>query len=241
MRYAIYFSPAAAHPLTKTASRWLGRDAFSGETFATPDVAGLDADDIHALTADPRRYAFHATLKAPFELAEDKSEAELIEAFERFAAVTPAFDIPNIVVGQIGRFFALVPDALYPDLQDFAASIVEAFEPFRATLSDADIARRKPDTLSPAHRDNLMRWGYPHVMDEFRFHMTLTGQVPPEQAPAMRAGLDARFADFTNKPLSIDGLSIFVEPERGAPFTALRWLPLAAPLAAATQIRKTAP
>jgi putative phosphonate metabolism protein len=236
LRYAIYFSPAADHPLTKTASRWLGRDAFTGETFQTPEVAGLSTEEVHGLTADPRRYAFHATLKAPFELAEDKSEAALIDAFEAFAAETQAFDIPNLIVGQLGRFFALVPDQVYPDLQAFAARIVEDFEPFRAPLSEADIARRKPETLSPQHRDNLMRWGYPHVMDEFRFHMTLSGQVPPEQAPAMRAALEPRFSAFTNKPLAIDGIALFVEPARGADFTAHRWLPLKP----ASETRKTA-
>jgi putative phosphonate metabolism protein len=237
LRYALYFSPAADHPLTKTASRWLGRDAFTGDAFPTPDVAGFATEELHALTADPRRYAFHATLKAPFELAEGRSETELVEAFDDFVAAVPAFEIPNVVIGQLGRFFALVPDAVYPDLQAFAARVVEEFEPFRAPLSETDIARRRPETLSPAHRDNLMRWGYPHVMDEFRFHMTLSGQVPPEQAPAMRDALESRFAAFIDRPLSIDGLAIFAEPERGAPFTALRWRPLAP----APQIRKTAP
>lgn len=237
MRYALYFSPAADHPLTKTASRWLGRDAFTGEAFSTPEVDGISPEEVHALTADPRRYAFHATLKAPFELAESRSEAELNAAFEQFAATTQAFDIPNVIVGQLGRFFALVPDQVYPELQDFAARIVEEFEPFRAPLSDADIARRKPDTLSPEHRANLMRWGYPHVMDEFRFHMTLSGQVPPEQTPAMRAVLEPRFAEFTHKPLSIDGIALFVEPARGADFIAHRWLPLKPAL----ETRKTAP
>ncbi|TNM66531.1 DUF1045 domain-containing protein [Aliirhizobium smilacinae] len=235
MRYALYFSPAADHSLTKTASRWLGRDAFTGETFPTPSAEGLSSEEIHALTADPRRYAFHATLKAPFELAEGRSEEELIEAFERLAASTTGFDIPNLVIGQLGRFFALVPDQVYPELQAFAARIVEEFEPFRAPLSEPDIARRKPETLSPEHRANLMRWGYPHVMDEFRFHMTLSGPVPPEQAPAMRAAIEPRFSDFTNKPLSIDGLALFVEPTRGADFIAHRWLPLKP----ASETRKT--
>lgn len=236
MRYALYFSPAADHSLTKTASRWLGRDAFTGEAFKTPDVAGLSREEVHALTADPRRYAFHATLKAPFELADSKTEAELIEAFEAFAATTEAFDIPNIIVDQIGRFFALVPDQVYPELQAYAARVVEDFEPFRAPLSETDIARRKPETLSPQHRGNLMRWGYPHVMDEFRFHMTLSGQVPPEEAPALRAALEPKFAEFINRPLSIDGIALFVEPARGADFIAHRWLPLKP----AQTIRKTA-
>lgn len=236
MRYAVYFSPAENHPLTKAAARWLGRDAFTNEAFPTPDVKGLETADVHALTADPRRYAFHATLKAPFELAEGRSETELVEAFDRFVAQTPAFDIPNAVIGQLGRFFAIVPDRVYPDLQQFAARIVEDFEPFRAPLSEADIARRNPEKLSETQRANLHRWGYHHVMDDFRFHMTLTGQVPPEKAPAMRAELDRRFAGFVDRPLAVDGLALFAEPARGEPFTALRWLPLAS----ASENRKTA-
>ncbi|MGK9052178.1 DUF1045 domain-containing protein [Neorhizobium petrolearium] len=227
MRYALYFSPAENHPLTKAATHWLGRDPFTGETFPTPDVEGLATDIVHELTADPRRYGFHATLKAPFELSPDRTEAELVAAFERFAAETSAFDIPNVIIGQLGRFFALVPDTVYPALQHFAARVVEDFEPFRAPLSEADIARRKPENLSAEHRANLERWGYPYVMDEFRFHMTLTGQVPAEQAPAMRRELDRRFLAFTNAPLAVDGLALFVEPERGAPFIVHRRLALA--------------
>lgn len=226
MRYALYFSPAENHPLTKAATHWLGRDAFTGETFPTPEAEGLTTDDVHELTADPRRYGFHATLKAPFELHPDRTEAELMAAVERFAEETPAFDIPNVVVGQLGRFFALIPDTVYPELQHFAARVVEDFEPFRAPLSDADIARRKPETLSAAHRANLDRWGYPYVMDEFRFHMTLTGQVPSEHAPIMREELNRRFSAFANAPLTVDGLALFIEAERGAPFTVHRWLPL---------------
>lgn len=226
MRYALYFSPAEDDPLTDAAALWLGRDAYTGQTYETPSVEGVSTHEVHALTADPRRYAFHATLKAPFELASDRAEDELVEAVRRFAEKTPAFEIPKIVVGQIGRFFALIPDQVYPELQSFAADVVEIFEPFRAPLSEADIARRKPETLSPEHRANLERWGYPYVMNEFRFHMTLTGQVPPEQAPIFAAELDRRFAEFSGKALTINGLSIFIEPERGAPFVVHSRLPL---------------
>ncbi|TDK35521.1 DUF1045 domain-containing protein [Rhizobium deserti] len=227
MRYALYFSPARDHALTMAAARWLGRDAFTGETFPVPQLADLPADTVASMTADPRRYGFHATIKAPFELRQDRTEAELIAALEDFAGKMPSFDIPNVVVGQLGRFFALIPNQVYPDLQRFAASVVEAFEPFRAPLSEADIARRKPERLTVSERANLDRWGYPHVMDDFRFHMTLTGQVEPDLAPAMRRALDQCFAEFSDRPLSIDGLALFIEPSRGEPFTVHRWLPLA--------------
>jgi putative phosphonate metabolism protein len=236
LRYALYFSPAQDDVLTETAARWLGRNAFTGEMLPTPEVEGLSAETVHALTADPRRYGFHATLKAPFALRDGAGEAELLAEAERFAAETPAFEIPNVIVGQIGRFFAIVPDQVYPVLQDFTADVVETFEPYRAPLSDADIARRKPDALSEKQRAYLHRYGYPYVMEEFRFHMTLSGQVPPDEAPAMHAALDARFGELVNKPLAIDALSIFVEPERGADFIAYRRFSLTGAL----QNRKTA-
>lgn len=226
MRYALYFTPPKDDPLTELAGRWLGRDAFTNEEFLADEAGGISADEQRELTAEPRRYGFHATLKAPFELASSVTERDLMGVVEDFTAKTPAFTLPELVLGQLGRFFALVPGSLHPPLQDFAANVVKSFEPFRAALSEADIARRKPENLSESHRANLMRWGYPYVLDEFRFHMTLTGQVPPEQQDAMRALLEATFADHIGRPIAISGLAVFIEETRGAPFTVHSWLPL---------------
>lgn len=226
MRYALYFTPPERDPLTLAAARWLGRDPFSGELLPATKAEGFDVEELVNLTAEPRRYGFHATLKAPFSLAADRSEDELIDAFERFCRKTPAFAVPSVLIGQLDRFFALVPEQPFLPLQTFAAGVVEAFEPYRAPLSEADSARRKPETLSEAQRANLVRWGYPYVMEEFRFHMTLTGPVEPRRAAAVRRLLDASFADFVGRPLSISGLALYVEEEHGTPFTIHSWLPL---------------
>ena len=226
MRYALYFAPSQDDPLTDLASRWLGRDAFTGETFTASEIGDLSAEERLATTEEPRRYGFHATLKAPFELASSVTEKDLLEVAAQFAAKTPAFVLPELVLGQLGRFFALVPGDIYPALQSFAADVVRSFEPFRAALSEADIARRKPEQLDEAHRANLLRWGYPYVMDQFRFHMTLTGQVAPERQEATASVLRDIFADHIGRPLSISGLAVFVEETRGAPFTVHSWLPL---------------
>ncbi|AOG08570.1 DUF1045 domain-containing protein [Agrobacterium sp. RAC06] len=228
MRYALYFAPCADAPLSQTAAAWLGRDAFTGIEHPRTAETDFPAEDLDALTADPRRYGFHATLKAPFHLAEGVSEADLLAEFAAFAAKTASLEVPSVIIGQLGPFFALVPERQHAPLQTFAASVVEAFEPFRAPLSQADIERRKPDGLPPRQRENLMRWGYPYVFDEFRFHMTLTGPVSDAQSPAMANVLNLRFAEFNGRPLRIDGLALFVEPERGAPFLVHSWLPLKA-------------
>ncbi|MGG6893121.1 DUF1045 domain-containing protein [Rhizobium sp. BR 315] len=226
MRYALYFTPPKDDPLTSLASRWLGRDAFSNEIFSDKAMGPLP--EAHAeLTADPRRYGFHATLKAPFELAASVNERDLLEVASDFASRTKAFVVPELVLGQLGPFFALVPGSLCQPLQDFASRVVRSFEPFRAPLSDHDIARRKPEGLTEPQRANLLRWGYPYVNDEFRFHMTLTGPVPAERQADMHETLRERFADHSGKPLAISSLAIFVEEERGGPFTVRSWLPLA--------------
>lgn len=227
MRYALYFTPPHDDPLTAVASRWLGRDAFTGETLASATSGDLDAEERRQATEEPRRYGFHATLKAPFELARSVTERDLLDVAGDFAARTPAFVLPELVLGQLGRFFALVPGDLYPALQDFSADAVRSFEPFRAALSEADLARRKPELLDEAHRANLLRWGYPYVMEQFRFHMTLTGQITPERQEAVAAVLRQTFADHIGRPLPISGLAVFVEETRGAPFTVRAWLPLA--------------
>ncbi len=218
MRYALYFAPAEDAPLTRAAADWLGRDAFSGEILPVETHPDFGPEELSDLTADPRRYGFHATLKAPFSLKDGSSEADLLEAMTAFCDAHTSFAIPSVIVSRLGPFFALVPETLYPPLQDFAAGVVKAFEPFRAPLSEADIARRNPDRLNERQRKNLLTWGYHHVFEDFRFHMTLTGPVPEARAELMATLLESRFSPFTRRPLAIDSLTLFVEPERGAPF-----------------------
>ena len=85
-------------------------------------------------------------------------------------------------------------------------------------MSEADIARRRAAGLTLDEETNLIRWGYPYVFDAFRYHMSLTGRVPKEDAEAMEAELKRHFAEFDGKTYVLDRLAIFVEPERGAPF-----------------------
>lgn len=178
------------------------------------------------LTADPRRYGFHGTLKAPFELAAGRSEADLIAAFDEFAAEIDAFEVPQITLHQIGAFFALVPTEDCAPLRQLAEQAVRRFEPFRAPISGTEIARRNPEKLTQRQREYLAAWGYPYVFEEFQFHLTLTGPVPSEMRATMRESLHAAFEEFIGKPLAVSTVALFVEPHRGAPFTVHSLLPL---------------
>lgn len=219
MRYAIYFTPPASDPLAQAAATWLGRDPFTETDRLVPD--GVDAEAWQALTAEPRRYGFHATLKAPFHLAEGKTEADLVGAFAWFCASTAPVTIPTLTLRALGPFFALVPKDDSTAIDKLCATIVETFEPFRAPLSPEDVARRKPERLTERQRELLDRYGYPHVHEQFRFHMTLTGPVDISQQDAVSTILHDRFSGFLNRPLDVAHLALFAERERGAPFHVL--------------------
>lgn len=217
MRAAIYFIPPADAPLTRLAAEWLGRDAFASLPASAPQRA--PEPWLAPLVAEPARYGFHATMKAPFRLADGMSMEALDEALAAFCAKQAAPTIRSLALRRISGFFALVPDRAEPELDTLAAETVRHFEPFRASLSPAEFARRKPESLSERQRAYLAEWGYPYVFEAFRFHMTLTGRVPDEAAPAVEAVLLARFEPVLGRPLPVDGLALFREDAPGAPFT----------------------
>lgn len=225
MRYALYVAPPEDHPLSERARAWLGRDAFSGALLPPPPLDAIDVDHWRQWTADPRRYGFHATIKAPFRLKDGQEKAGLLAAFETFCATAQPFRI-RLALASLGPFFALIEAERSPRLAEFAEAVVTGFEPFRAPLSAADYARRRPERLSQRERDLLDQWGYPYVFDQFQFHMSLTGPVPPERQDDTRAALERHFQAFIGKDLAISHLALFEEPEPGADFRVLAIRPL---------------
>ena len=223
MRYAIYFTPGQNDPLARTAASWLGRDPFTNAQPQPPVVSSLSQAEIAFHTASARRYGFHATLKAPFRLADDQTESALDHAVAAFSAGVEPIMLSQLVPARLDGFLALVPGGPAPDVDRFAGEVVTAFDRFRAPLSEAEISRRNPDALSQEEFRNLCQWGYPYVFESFRFHMTLTGRVAEHDLARVRAAVDEVFAPVLEKPTTLDGLALFVEPEPGAPFVVKSW------------------
>jgi putative phosphonate metabolism protein len=227
MRYAIYYTAPKDSLLTRLGATWLGRDAVTGSSLLQPEVPGLAAGSLAALTTDPRRYGFHGTLKAPFALREGQDELGLRQMFLAFCGHAAPFTIPGLAVTRLGRFLALTPQPASAELNAFAAACVEAFEPFRAPLGEAGMARRLASNLSARQHELLLQWGYPYVFEEFRFHMTLSVKLEEDETiSALEAAATRHFASVTNRPHQIASLGLFAEPEPGAPFRALEILPL---------------
>jgi putative phosphonate metabolism protein len=219
-RFALYFTPAPGSPLAELGRRWLGRDIDTGASGPRYEVAGLDADAALKITASPRRYGFHATLKAPFRLAAGHDLDDLRAAVAAFAAAHAPVDVGPLSVAQLAGFIALVPHRQPPALTEFAAACVADLDRFRAPMPE-DERRRRAQHLSAAQARHLDRWGYPFVFEEFRFHMTLTDRVPDPLAATLVPALADLAAPALRDALTIDAVSLIAEAAPPGPFVVL--------------------
>ena len=211
-RYAIYAAPEG--PLWEAGSHWLGWDAARGAALPQPDIADLPRP-LAEITEAPRKYGLHATIKPPFRLAEGVSADDLAWAVEALCQRLSPVPLPGLRLAQIGGFLALVPESGESGLRDLAARVVESLDPFRARLSADEIARRNPERLTPRQRSYLDLWGYPYVMEEFHFHITLTGDLPKPEADAVSRILGPWIAPHLPRPYAMDSLCLFAEAEDG--------------------------
>jgi putative phosphonate metabolism protein len=225
-RYAIYYASPQDSDLDRFGAEHLGYDAWSGADLPFPEAVVRAVPDWRALTEDPRKYGFHATLKAPMALADGKTETELFAACAAFADSPRPVPVVKPVVQSISGFIAVVPGEPSLDLQQFAADCVNAFDGFRAPLTPADRARRNPAKLTPRQCDYLDRWGYPYVMEEFRFHMTLTGRLHATRREPILAMLQARFAGLGIESIPIDRLVLFRQNDNASRFRIIGQWPL---------------
>jgi putative phosphonate metabolism protein len=225
-RYAIYHAAARTGALDRFGAHMLGYDGWTGEELPFPEDVVRAVPDWRDLTEDPRKYGFHATLKAPMALADGKTEAELLAACEFFAETPRPIPVITPVVNSISGFLAVVPTEPSAELERLAAECVSAFDSFRAPLTPEDRARRNPEKLTPRQCEYLDRWGYPYVMEEFRFHMTLTGRLRSERREPLLSMLRQRFAAIGLTRLAIDGIALFRQDGAASRFRIIGHWPL---------------
>ncbi|MGE4559732.1 MAG: DUF1045 domain-containing protein [Desulfobulbus sp.] len=230
MRYALFFAPPSTSPLWIQGSRWLGRDAVSGEVLAQPVFRNLDRETISELTRTPARYGFHATLVAPFRLKNGLVEHQLLDAAREFAADLQPLTIPPLTVSQLDHFFCLRPVRHSTPLQVMASLCTRAFDRFRAPLNPSELARRKAAQLSGQEKKNLELWGYPYVFEQFRFHFTLTVRMADGKCKdRVHTALLKTFEPLLDDPLVIDALCLFAEQAPGLPMRCLHRFPFTPP------------
>ncbi|AME25477.1 MULTISPECIES: DUF1045 domain-containing protein [Burkholderiaceae] len=225
-RIALYYAPPAASAWWHAGSEWLGRDAETGEFMEPPVVPAL-GQPVASLTVAPRRYGWHGTLVPPFHIAEGYNTEHVVLAAKEWAKRIAPFKAP-LQAADLGRFVALRAAQSEHDgaIRDIAASALHALASLRARPSPEDTEKRLAPHLTPRQRALLLEWGYPYVLDEFRFHMTLSDSIDSEaQRTAIRTLWQARSEALG--PLPFHGAALFVQAHRDAPFSLWQRLPFA--------------
>ncbi len=212
-RYAIYLTLPEG-PLSEFGAAWLGWDAATGRETVAPEVDGLPAP-AHDITATPRKYGLHGTIKPPFRLAEGTTYEELNGAFAALCkSCNPATTGP-LELARLGSFLALIPTGDTTQLADLAATMVKSLDRFRAAPTEAELEKRRKSRLSPRQDALLTQWGYPYVMDQFKFHITLSGRLTKQHAEQTHAALLPHLAPHLVDPFRVDALTLCGEDEQG--------------------------
>lgn len=209
-RHAVYYAPPAASALAEFGARWLGWDAERGRTVPHPVISDLPLP-VEDITERPRRYGFHATLKPPFRLVGE--ETAFRDALADFAAGQAPFEAPALRLARLGGFLALTPSRHSAALGDLAFDCVRDLDRFRAAPTEAELAKRRANSLSQAQETMLSAYGYPYVGPEFRFHLTLTGGFEAAMAEEIRLILAAHVAPYCAAPLTVSEICWFAEDE----------------------------
>jgi len=226
-RYAVYFAPDSNTALARFGAAWLGYDAATGVQSTQSAVATMSPERLHEITGEPRRYGFHATLKPPYALDGRSDVSDLEKAVAALARRVAAFAAPPLRLARVGGFWALTLSESCPTMDHLAAICVEELDHFRAPPSETELARRRRAGLSPRQEALLQRWGYPYVMEEFRFHMTLTARLQGEESDAVGSALAPLVERLTRAPLVIDAISLFYQENPQTAFRILHRYPLA--------------
>lgn len=219
-RFAIYYAPPVSSLLWRLAADWLGRDA-SRRVSDKRDIPGVERAALDRLVVSARRYGFHATVKAPMALRAKTTANDLDAGLRVFGRENAPVAIGRIELRLIDGFLALMPVPQTRELTDFASLVVETFDPLRAPMDADERARRRATSLSDRQVWLLDRYGYPFVLEQFQFHMTLTDRLPPDLRDPVIAAARNWFAPALTAPLTLDRLVLFHEPEPGSPFQRL--------------------
>ena len=203
-RYAIYFVPPAETEFFRFGSAVLGYDCYTGGGIKRPAILDAEPEFWDRLTAEPRRYGFHATLKAPFDLAPSCQEAQLVSALHSFAGLGHAIAALTPAVQVLSGFAAIVPAAASPAIDELATKCTTIFDAFRAPMAAQERARRVASGLNQNQITNLDRWGYPYLFADFRFHMTLTSQVGVDRRDHVLATLQKALGRACKDPRAGD-------------------------------------
>lgn len=213
-RYAVYYVPPADAEWAHFCTRWLGWDVISGSAPNPPNIPTLPVS-LNEITQTPRKYGLHGTLKPPFRLKQGLNPSDLEDACADMVETISRFQMPGLELARLGRFLALRPVGDQTEMTSLAANCVRKLDQFRTPPEPEELARRRASNLSPQQDGNLMKWGYPYVLNEFRFHITLSSRLPKPELRIVEDALNHHLVPLLPMPFVVNDIALVGEDAIG--------------------------
>ncbi len=230
-RFALYYTAEQGSFGQNFGRHWFGHCLETGQACPIMPHHALpwDLETHRRYTAIAARYGFHATLKPPFYMQQGLSYQDLDQALLAFTAQQLEISSGPLKLSRISSFLALVPTDPVTSLSAFAAQCIQQFDSFRAPPTEQELTRRRQKTLSPAQEIHLQKWGYPYVLDCFRFHITLTANLTEAEQEKIVSFLQNNILPFQKTDFHIREICLCGEPygdQQNMPFQLLKRYPL---------------
>lgn len=223
VRYAIYYAPKEDSALGEFGDRWFGRNLGPNASDVPAYDIGIERDEFEHITMQPKKYGFHGTLKPPFELADGVTLNDLQVNVGNLTKKFRPFCLRNgLKLKTIGSFLALVPEIPSDELFHLAAGCVRELDELRKPLSMEKVKERRKSGLSERQDELLLEWGYPYVLEEFQFHLTLTSSIKKSLQEKLAHSLSLILNPIIDSDIYFDDVVLFGDPGDGKSFQPLQ-------------------
>lgn len=221
-RYAIYYAPPKESNLEEFGRYWFGWDPLNAKLINNKQrinylngfgIKNLKNIDKNVLIA--KKYGFHGTLIPPFKLNKNYSTNLLFKKTEDIAKKFKKFKFYKFKLKKINNFYAFVQNKKNNNINKLSNRLVRELFKFRSPLTKKEIDRRNPSKLSKLQLNILHKWGYPYLMSEFNFHMTLASEVTGNKLYFELKKIEKNKEIILNEINNFDKIYIFGENQKG--------------------------
>ena len=221
-RYAIYYAPPKESSLEEFGRYWFGWDPLNAKLINNKQrinylnrfgIKNLKNIDKNVLIA--KKYGFHGTLIPPFKLNKNYSTNTLFKKTEDIAKKFKKFKFYKFKLKRINNFYAFVQNKKNSNINKISNRLVKELFKFRSPLTKKEIDKRNPSKLSKLQLNILHKWGYPYLMSEFKFHMTLASEVTGNKLYSELKKIEKKKEIILNEINDFDKIYIFGENQKG--------------------------
>ncbi len=221
-RFAIYYAPPKGSVLEEFGKYWFGWDPLVAKFINNKQrinylnrfgIKNLKSIDNNILMA--KKYGFHGTLIPPFKLNNNYNRKKLFKKIEVVAKKYKKFNFYKFKLKKIDNFYAFVQSKKNNNINKLSNRLVRELFKFRSPLTKKEIDRRNPSKLSKLQLSILYKWGYPYLMSQFNFHMTLASEVSGNKLYFELKKIEKNKEIILNETNDFDKIYIFGENQKG--------------------------